>query len=289
MKKYILLAIVVTLLTACSSEDAPVDGRIAACFSGTIGTDVISRAVDESWNTGDSIGISMSGRYANIKYSTENADGIFTGDPMYFRNKRDAVSISAYYPFTGTDGTSPGVIDVSTGIERQTPAEQPKFDFLYARLDNVTGSAPDINLAFKHQMCKLTLIFRNGNGGTDVSKINSYRIDGLVLDGSFNTATGECAAKNTSAAPIEMTPAVAHNVRLPYLILFPQSVEKVTVRITDTEEQEYSCELNFPDNRLVSGNHYVYTIVVKKTSLNVEQSTITDWTETFLSSDGQSE
>ncbi len=289
MKKYILLAAVAFTLTACSSEDSYIDEPIVAQISATIGESVQSRASDITWDKNDNIGVNMGNLYTNVKYTTENADGKFTGSPMYFRNKQDRLTISAYYPFTGTEGSAPAIIETSTGISRQTLAEQPKFDFLYARLDNVSGSAPNINFAFKHQMCKLTLIFQNGNDGTDVSKINSLHIDGLVLDGTFNHATGECAAKNVAASSIDMTPTVGHNVKLPYLILFPQSVGKVTMRITDSEEQEYSCELKFPDNRLVSGNHYVYTIVVKKTALNVAQYAITDWTETFLTSEGQSE
>ncbi|MDE5790845.1 MAG: fimbrillin family protein [Muribaculaceae bacterium] len=289
MKKYILLAAVAFTLTACSSEDSDMDQPIVAQISATIGESVQTRASDITWDNNDNIGVSMGNLYTNVKYTTENADGKFTGSSMYFRNKQDQLSISAYYPFTGTENSAPGIVEASTRMDRQTTAEQPKFDFLYARVDNVTGAAPNINFAFKHQMCKLTLIFQKGNDGTDVSKINSLRIEGLVLDGTFNTATGECTAKNVSAAPIEMTPTVEHNAKLPYLILFPQSVGKVTLKISDSEEQEYSCELKFPDNRLVSGNHYVYTIVVKKTALNVEQSTISDWTETFLTSEGESE
>ena len=293
MKKYILLAAAALSLAACDSEDNHIDDivqePIEAHISATIGEDISSRARETDWADGDRIGVTMGDLYANIQYTTDNGDGKFTGASMYFRNKQDRLTISAYYPFTGTEGSAPGIIETSTTLDRQTKDEQPKIDFLYTRLDDVTGSAPNINLAFKHQMSKLTLIFKNGNDGTDVSKINSCRIDGLVLDGTFNTATGECAAKDTSATPIELTPTVEHDNALPYLILFPQTVGKVTMRIADSEGQEYSCELKFNDNRLVSGNHYVYTIVVKKTELNVEQYTITDWTKTELTSEGQSE
>ena len=294
MKKYILLAAAALSLAACDSEDNyiadnSIQQPIEAHISATIGEEVSSRASETKWAAGDSIGVTMGNLYTNVKHITADTDGKFTGSPMYFRNKQDRLTISAYYPFSGTEGSAPAIVEASTRVNRQTLAEQPKFDFLYAQLDNVAGSAPNINLAFKHQMCKLTLIFRNGNGGTDVSKINSCRIDGLVLDGTFNPVTGECAAKNTSASPIEITPTVADNVELPYFILFPQSVGKVTMRIADSEQQEYSCELKFADNRLVSGNHYIYTIVVKKTALSVEQCTIANWTETRLTSDGQSE
>ncbi|MDE7413769.1 MAG: fimbrillin family protein [Muribaculaceae bacterium] len=289
MKKFILLAVAAISLSACNSEDNYIDDPVAAQISATIGQSAVTRASDTEWIANDKIGITMGDRYINFPYTTPEGNGLFTGTTMYFRNKRDPETISAYYPYTGTEGSDPGIVEASTRMNRQTTAEQPQFDFLYARVDNVTGSDPNINFSFTHQMCKLTLIFQNGNGGTKVNKINSLSIDGLVLDGTFNTATGECAAKNVSAAPIEMTPTVEHDVKLPYLILFPQSVGKVTMKITDSEEQEYSCELKFPDNRLVSGNHYVYTIVVKKTALSVEQYAITDWTVTSLTSEGQSE
>ncbi|MDE6485316.1 MAG: fimbrillin family protein [Duncaniella sp.] len=292
MKKYIILAAAAINLAACNNDDVVdnyADEPVAARITATIGRSALSRASEEKWADGDEIGITLGDLYINRKHTTESGDGVFSGVPMYFRNKQDQMSVSAYYPYSGDEGSVPAIVETSTELERQTVDEQPDFDFLYARVDNVSGAAPNINFAFKHQMCKLSLIFRNGNGGTDVSKINSCRIDGLVLEGTFNPVTGECAAKNASAAPIEMKPTVVENAELPHLILFPQTVGKVTMRITDTEEQEYSCELNFPDNRLVSGNHYVYTIVVKKTALSVEQYAITDWTETRLSSDGQSE
>ncbi|MDE5785080.1 MAG: fimbrillin family protein [Duncaniella sp.] len=292
MKKYILLAAAAINLAACNNDnvvDNYADEPVAARITATIGRSAVSRASEDKWADGDEIGITLGDLYINRKHTTESGDGVFTGVPMYFRNKQDQISVSAYYPYTGAEGTAPAIVETTTGLERQTEDEQPDFDFLYASVDNVSGAAPNINFTFKHQMCKLSLIFRNGNDGTDVSIINSCRIDGLVLEGSFNPVTGECAAKNTSAAPIEMKPTVVENVELPHLILFPQTVGKVTMRITDSEDQEYSCELKFPDNRLVSGNHYVYTIVVKKTALSVEQYAITDWTETRLSSDGQSE
>ena len=255
MKKCMLIVSAAIMLTACNSEEINIDEQIAARISATIGKSITSRACDENWERGDEIGITMGDIYINRKYTTISGDGSFTGTSMYFRNKNDKLTVSAYYPYSGDEGTSPSIVESSTGFDRQTLAEQPKFDFLYARLDEVSGSAPNINLAFKHQMSKLTLIFKNGNDGTDVSKINSYRIDGLVIDGTFNTVTGECVAKNTSATPIEMSPAVEHDVELPYLILFPQTVGKVTLRIADNEGQEYSCELKFTVVWFVSGNN----------------------------------
>lgn len=289
MKKYILLAAVALPLVACNTEDDNIDEPVAAQISASIGESQ-SRASEVKWDNDDNIGVSMSGRYTNIKYTTPNGDGMFDGSVMYFKNKEDLVTISAYYPYTGSENLTPDAIEATTNIERQTPAEQSKFDFLYAVKENVSGAQPNINLSFSHMMSKLTFTFTNGNDGTDVRKITSCTIDGLTLEGSFNPSTGACnASASTPAASLTMTPTVAHGESLPSLILFPQTVEKVTMKITDSDNQEYGCELKFDGNRLASGNNYLFTINVKKTSMVVEKFSIAKWTEEEKTFEAESE
>lgn len=279
MKKYILLAAAAISITACNTEDNYIDEPVAAHISATIGESTLARAHDVTWDANDCIGISMSGRYTNYKYTTENGDGVFSGATIYFKNKQEPVTISAYYPYTGTEGQAPDVFEVSTKVDRQTPDLQSEFDFLYAVKENVTGSEPDVHLAFSHMMSKLTLVFKKGNDGTDVSRITSCVISGLVLEGTFNPVTGACAANIATAEPLELTPEVVDGKALPSLILLPQPVEKVMMKITDNQDQEYSCELKFDGNRLESGNNYLFTIRVNKTGLNIEKYAITNWTE----------
>lgn len=284
MKKYILLATASLALAACDTEDNYTDEPVAVQISANIET--LSRASDVKWDAGDNIGIFMSGRSFNINYVTEKGDGMFTGNPIFFKNKQEPVTITAYYPYTGTEGETPDAVTASTGGERQTATEQSKYDFLYAVKENATGAEPNVNLTFKHMMSKLTILFENGNIGTDVTKITSCEINGLVLDGTFNPATGACAASaGTPAAPLKLT---ATQGVLPSLILFPQTVEKVTLKISDIENQDYSCELKFDGNRLESGNNYLYTIKVSKTGLNVDYS-INNWTEKTDESEAMSE
>lgn len=290
MKKYILLAAVALSLCACESEDNYIDDPVAARVSATIGDSSLTRAKDSSWEKGDAIGISMSGRYDNIRYATADDDGVFDGSIMYFKNKQESVDITAYYPYTGTEGQAPAVLTANTDAAYQTAAEQSKYDFLYASLEGVKGSDPDVNLQFSHKMSKLSLIFKKGNDGTDVSKITSYALEGLVLDGTFNPATGACAA-NTGVASqtLAMTPvAVEKDKALPSLLLFPQPVAKLTLKLKDSDNQDYTCELKLTDGRLASGNHYVFTVTVNKTGLAVNP-TINPWEESSLEGDAISD
>lgn len=278
MKKIILLSAAFLSLVGCTAEDNYIEeSGIPAQISATIGNGLISRAHDNLWGEGDTIGITMIGQYSNLKYTTDNGDGKFAGTTMYFKNKVDPVTLTAYYPYAGNENESPAVIETSTDASRQTEEQQPLFDFLYAVKENVTGSNPNINFEFSHKMSKLTLVFKNGNG-IDVSTIASYEINGLVQEGTFNPLTGACAAKEDSEiVPLNMTPTVQNGVPLPSLILFPQTIkDKVTLRIKDTENQQYACDLNFAENSLKSGNDYIFNITVNRSGLTVGAS-IVDW------------
>lgn len=290
MKKFFLFAAAVIALAACNNDDNYIDDPIEAQITAEIGEKSLTRANGSSWDNGDEIGVTMVGRYSNIKYTTESGDGIFAGKTMYFKNKREPVTLSAYYPYTGDEGTVPAGFQVTTEAERQTAAEQQKFDFLYAVKENVTGSEPNVSFAFSHMMSKITFIFKNGNTGVDVKKLKNYEVNGLILEGTFNPATGYCTANNsTSPAPLSVVPTVNNEEVSSTLIVFPQTVSTVTLKITDGEDQEYGCDLKFNDNRLEAGNNYLYTIKVTKTGLKVENYAITDWTEKPDESEAKSE
>lgn len=285
MKKIYILAAASLALAACSNNDDinSIDEPIEAKISASIGISTGTRTSGSSWSNGDAIGITMDGRYYNLKYATPAGDGKFNGTAMYFLNKRDPVNITAYYPFKGEEGSDSGVIQATTGSLQQAEDIQHDIDFLFAGKENVTGANPEVNFEFSHRMSQVTLTFKKGNDGTDVSKIISYEIEGLIMDGSFNTLTGDCAADDASepeTLKIDLAEGtVVNGIALPSVIIFPQTADndQVTLKITDSLGQEYSCKLNFKDNRLASGNNYQWTIIVNKTELSIGNFTISDW------------
>lgn len=291
MKKTLLLAAVALILAACDKNDENILlSSTAAQISASIGESVPTRAKDNAWAQGDCIGISstiggVKQRYVNVPYTTEGGvSAEFTGDtPIYFYNK---MAFTAYYPFQGIEGTVPGLITASTDAANQTSDKQPKIDFLYAQVDQVKVSNPEINFSFTHKMSKLTFIFENGNLGTDVSKITQYELSGLIMDGKFNTETGECTADEAAARTIVMPLTdVVPGQRVPSLILFPQKPgkDKVNLRIHSNEVdntevmQYYNCTINFEEDELKPGNNYLFTITVTKTGMSVKKTSITDW------------
>lgn len=284
MKKIYLLVIASIGFAACdNNNEEPVISPVTANISATIGERLLTRAADKDWAKGDDIGITTNygerNVLRNVKYTTPEGNGAFTGQALYIYNP---MSLTAYYPFKGPEGSDPGIITESTDADKQTSENQPSIDFLYASKEGITSDKPDIVLNFTHQMSKLTFIFKNG-AGMNESKIAGYEISGLILKGTFNTADGKCAADSGEVpGSIGLTlpeGSVKPDETFSSLIVFPQSLEgsKVTLTITDSEDQVYACELNFTNSRIISGNNYQWTVTVNKTGLNVNEFSITEW------------
>lgn len=304
MKKIFVLAAAALALAACDQNNESQDtSPVAARITATIGESAVTRASNTSWAAGDAIGISstVSGvakPYVNVQYTTEKGDGEFKGTPLYFYKP---MVLTAYYPFAGSEGTAPGnngIIEASTSAENQTAEKQPKIDFLWDSQTGFTAAAPNVNFTFAHRMSKVTLTFQNSdpvvyNGitiadGVDVSKMVSYGLKGVVLDGTFNTATGECAVKKDGADSIAIkVEDVKHDEALHPLILFPQTLTSGSAKLhIYTNEigggaalQHYMCTLFFSEGVIKPGYHYKYTIQVSKVGLIVGKMTVEPWVE----------
>lgn len=339
MKKYILIAASALALAACdNNDDNPDISSGAAIITATIGESTVSRASDSKWAAGDKIGIlstiriseseevegtyiEKEGPYINVPYTTENGDGTFKGTPIFFYKP---MTLTAYYPFTGEEKKLPGtngVIDANTGPENQTEENRPKIDFLW---DSKTGvdkkdfsaENPNVNFKFAHKMSKLTFKFQGSepayddkgimvSDGVDVRTMVSYRIEGLGIDGTFDTATGDCnltADSERAGLTIEFEKEpigkdeygnYKYNYQstreFPSLIVFPQTKPKDTdfiLHITTDEleegqpEQNYKCTLKFTDEGIKPGNHYNFTIKVTRRGLIVGELEIKPWEET---------
>lgn len=289
MKRIFLFAAAALALAACNNADEYADnGPVAARITATIGENAVTRASNESWEAGDKIGITTLrlgvSKYVNMEYTTENGDGVFTGETMYFQDKTEPVTFTAYYPFTGTGGTAPGIIKAYTGAEYQTTEKQSEIDFLHDQKTSVKGSDPKVNFRFSHKMSKLTFKFKNGTGA-DVSKITSYAIEGLTLEGTFDPASDGGTVKTDDTAGAETLTidlkgvTVKDDENVPSLIVFPQHTgdKAVMLHIYTNDNQHYACQLGFGGGNIQSSNDYQYTITVNRTGLNVDKSTIVNW------------
>ena len=314
MKKIFLLAAASLLLAACDkNEDNPESSYQAAKITAKIDDSTPSRAIDASWDADDVIGIhSIVGRdgenqvigpYFNVKYTTENGDGNFTGHPLYFYKP---MTLYAYYPFAevgeadGPDNN--GIIKANTLPGNQKEKEQRRIDFLWDSETGFTAKEPNVDFTFTHRMSQVTFTFRDTPSDDPkqrvlVENIRAYEIIGLGFEGTFDTYSGVCAINDPQANDSIVINTdkkgkrfyddlkIADNEALDPIILFPQKPgnDKVKLRLylddlnNKDQIQTYTCTLTFGDGELKPGYSYRYTIRVTKVGLVVGEMSIEPW------------
>lgn len=268
-------------LAACTNDNENLnDGPVAAVINAEISDAVATRASGTAWAERDEIGISESRfGYANVLYRWENGKFTPTGPIIFFQDD-DPTTFSAYYPYDADGGTLTATTDATA------QQNQPAIDFLYATGATASTHNPEVNFtnnlstggtdcSFHHRMSQITLTFEEGSG-VDFSTIQptGYTLSGLVLAGSFDTATGT-AETDANAQTADLTMEL-DGVLTSSVILFPQSTTSIELSV-DYNSQPYTATLTIPDGALKAGNNYTYTVTVRNKDLTVSSATISDW------------
>ena len=268
-------------LTACTNDDENLnDGSVAAVINAEISDAVATRASGTAWADRDKIGISESRfGYTNVPYRLENGKFTPTGTIIFFQDD-SPTTFSAYYPYDSNGG----ILTATTDATAQQ--NQPAIDFLYATGATASTNSPEVNFtdntaaggkdcSFHHCMSQITLTFEAGSGvDFNTIKPTGYTLSGLVLEGSFDTATGT-AETDANAQTADLTMEL-DGVLTSSVILFPQSTANIELSV-DYNNQPYTATLTVPDGALKAGNNYTYTVTVRNKDLSIESAKITDW------------
>lgn len=282
--KALLFAAIATTLVACENNNRPAEEPVAAVINATISDVPLTRASGTVWAPNDQIGITATSQgqtqYANIAYTYRDAKFQPLESTIYFQDDAE-VTFRAYYPYCGTAGTDPGVINVETGAATQTAALQPGIDFLYAGGATASKFQPEVKFRFVHCMSQITLTFIEGD---DISfaTLEGYTLDNLKPTGTFDTATGTATATATQAEPltIDLTAsAEAGKQCISRLIVLPQPApDGLPIHIV-VDGETYQATLNIDSNELKPGNNYVFNITVNKTDIDVQSADIQPWND----------
>lgn len=151
-----------------------------------------TRATETSWVVGDLVGITCGDRQVNVQYQySGDANNYFTA----VNNRKEiwlmgteTYDVSAYWPFSGTEGKAQAPQAICTSSEANATAEtRNQFDYLYAS-GTATRENPNVQLAFSHVMSRIELKFVPG----DLPKLDDIDcyVTGIKLNGTFNPNTG---------------------------------------------------------------------------------------------------
>jgi hypothetical protein len=289
--KTLLFAVAAMTLAACSNDNEATVTPTALTVDANIEGVVNTRATATAFQSGDAIGITVTStgntKGENVKYvwSAANSDNsskfVASATPIYYIDNND-VAFSAYYPYT--DGVSASAPSISASTADQS--EQTKFDFLYGNATTKLALGNSTAITFGHKMAKLTFSFVAGTGASSDTNFASnlgetsgsnkiFKIDNLVLEGTFNALTG-VAAKASDKDAATLSPTIVSAASS--VIIFPQTPAKSLKLTVEYKGVKYTAYATIPSTGYLAGNNYSYEVKVNMTGLTISYAAITDWT-----------
>lgn len=274
-KRFFLVSAVALLLMAACNDDkyggSDVEGSLLIVSAGIdeVKTTRVSEAGTE-WEVGDSIGVSDSSTNLNIAYAATATTGTFTSDTGIYILGGDEVTYTAYYPFSGTEGTTVGDIDFSV-LDSNGDYDATGLDFMYAT-GTATRSNPQVDFSFQHMMSRLRLtITDSASNGTAIT----YVLGNVVVDGTFNTESGVVTPGSTTGSiTVDATLGTASYVMLPPVA--SASTIQITIYVGN------SVYVGTFAPALAASTEYQYTIELGDTeegkTVTVSSESITGWT-----------
>ena len=279
--RFFAFAALALTLAACNNDNENLnDGPVAAQFIADItpATRVNSEGTD--WTDGDRIGVTGAG-FTNVPYKRENGKFVTDGTTIYF-NDTETKTFHAYYPYQSDGGT----VTVSTAADKQGPG----IDFLFASGATGNTRSPEVSFtdktdkggednSFHHRMSLIKFTFKAGNGiifnGMEPA---DYTLDGLKLEGTFDTATGTTAVTVAAESPITMQLGGATTSQV---IILPQVVNSSLELKVSFNGLDYTTTLPNPSkpeaNQFSAGYAYTYNITLNNKGITVEEPEITPW------------
>ncbi len=292
----IVISIVAVAAAAGACSIKPLEYPPAALL---ITGEIVSGDFNAAWNA-DRIGIRVAGpedcsvyeNCRNVRYST-TATGAVTADfspegtAIELSEGDASVTLTAYAPYeeTSSGADLPG----TDGLVSRSTSDQGdpvSLDFLFAGEETAGYDNPGVNFSFGRVMSRVivNITFGEGFGEADIDG-GSYTLGGLVLDGAFDTTTGETATTG-SAGELALTDncpsALVEGSRIKFTaIVYPQTFTELSLFAAagafsgETDLVEAAGITTFE-----AGKTYTFDLIFSSSGLTLSGSTLSDWDAT---------
>ena len=299
MKKNLFIlasAMAALALGACSNEEEThgvdlskpisLDFRPAAVQTrATVGVE------DANFVINDVVGVYVSSStlegsdYANIKFTYDNTKWITK--TLYWPSGTDSYTITAYYPFAGSENTAAATLSVSVPDD-QSGTAYTKADYMWAQKTSVTPTNDVIPFTLDHKMSLLKLdITASPNMGLGLSQINSMTpaiLGSIPATGTWDLATGDITPDDKSTTHQSIRPYaayVANQTLTYYALVMPGTTFKKGDKfftLTDGEDNTYSYSLNIEGGITAGEGKYVeLDLTVTRKGINITSFDVGDW------------
>lgn len=251
--------------TACRKDKAPEisnESRTAVQFSSSINGEIKTKAIDNSWNANDNIGVFMKTGTgltnilsANKMYSTLG-DGEFkpgtTDQTLYYPEDGSSVDFIAYYPYNPSLTTTRYLVDVSNQTVQST------IDLLYANnAINLSKSKSNANLVFSHQLSKVEFTVKNGTGVSDLNGLKAS-LSALKTNAEFDLTTGALTTQDQTA-DIQSRTSIRNGLTIAEAIVIPTATETAIKVVFTVGGKNFTWKMP-ADTKFEKGKKYTYEI-----------------------------
>lgn len=235
-------------------------------------SDLQSEQLEESRTIGVTITGSKSGDdYVNKPWTSDGEGGLSTEHPVYWANTN--VNVTAYHPYNvdWTSGTQTFTVKTDQSVE----ANYLNSDLLFANKPNVAKSTDPISLTFYHKLAKVNVTLQPEYPEMDLSN---------AVISICNTKTSTTLDLSNGTVPTEATgdfqEIKAGVGSTASAIVVPQTIASST-KFIKIELGEKIFYYTLPtDKQLKSGYSHNYTLTVKETAVQIDNSSeIKDWTD----------
>lgn len=291
-RQYIFMATTLLLLAACGNdnEGATPENNERVALQVTSDIHVQPRAYNDTWESGDAIGIYMlngeTTEAENCKYTTEETgtSGTFKADAVntiYFPINGDMRDFAAYYPYQETTANDIYPVDVTT----QT--SQKAIDLMGAvKVTGKNKNEPAVAFEFQHKLVKLAMTIQPDGTSLTAEEMRDLKVEitNQPVKGTYDVVKGGGVIVTTPVAPdkavdIELL-TNADGTAAEGIVLPNASTENMYFRFTLKDiDTPFTWEIHSAEKskQFQAGSKYVYTITIGKTGIAVT-STVKDWT-----------
>lgn len=276
------------LLASCTNDeladnplaDGPVAAQVTADISQTL-TRVNANGLSASFTDGDEINVVADGSATYVYTLQDNGTTWSAGNNPYYFQNRDIVSFQAWY--AAPDYTKTGdAIEINTKNQTVSSGWN-QWDILATPVVETDVSSPTVAFtgtdAFSHVMTQVTMVFKKGDGISDLAALKGYTLKSLTTGATFNTLNCTLTPGTTTddIAVTGIEDASGTEYTCTPLILVPQTVTGTIALEVAYNGQTYKAELNAPTAGLQAGYSYTYTVTVSNIKLEVSNAAISDW------------
>ena len=286
------------LLASCTNDeladnplaDGPVAAQLTADISQTL-TRVSANGVSASFTSGDEINVVADGSATYVYTLQDNGTTWSAGNNPYYFQNRDIVSFQAWYAAPGYKKTG-NAIEINTKNQTVSSGWN-QWNILATPVVKTDVTSPTVDFtgtnAFSHVMTQVTMVFKKGDGISDLAALEGYTLKSLTTDATFNTLNCTLTPGTTTddIAVTGIEDASGTEYTCTPLILVPQTVTGTIDLEVKYNDQTYKASLNAPTAGLQAGYSYTYTVTVSNTKLEVSNAAISDWrTDPYFNGNG---